>query len=132
MTTAQHEGVWLDTPEGVSLSDLSRVCGMSAQEVEELVEYGALIPLSPQRSELWFSADCLMPLRAAGKMRIDYDLDIFTVVLLLEGLQRIEILERRIRHLEVFLPMDAAQSHGIEPEPASAQGSFHRSVPNDS
>ena len=110
MNTALHNGVLLDAREGASLSDLSRACGVPTHDLEDLVEYGALTLLPAQHSEPLFSAEYLMPLRTAGKMRIDYDFDIFTVILLLGGLKRVEILERKICRLELLLPTDAALS----------------------
>ena len=38
-----------------------------------------------------------MPLRAAGKLRRDYDLDLFVVVILMDYLQHIARLESQLR-----------------------------------
>jgi chaperone modulatory protein CbpM len=100
MNTPHVEWIWLDERESVGLTELSRVCGMSAQELDELVEYGALAPIVSDQPERLFNAACVMPLRTAGKMRTDYDLDLFTVVLLLDSLTRISTLERRVKALE--------------------------------
>jgi chaperone modulatory protein CbpM len=45
-----------------------------------------------------------MPLRTAGKLRQDFDLDLFTVGLLLGYLNRIEALERQVRTLKAQTP----------------------------
>ena len=100
MTPRHPEWIWLDELESVSMTDLSSASGMSADELDELVEYGALVPLAAGKPERLFSAQYVTPLRAAGKMRLDYDLDIFTVVLLMDSLSRIEMLERQVRRLE--------------------------------
>ena len=104
MNPQEVELTWLDGRETVSMSDLSRVCGMSAAELAELVDYGALVPLDPQRQERCFSAECVMQLRTAGKLRLDFDLDVFTVAILMGYLNRIETLERQVRSLEANLP----------------------------
>jgi chaperone modulatory protein CbpM len=89
---------WLDPRKTVNLSELSMVSGMSAAELNELVDYGALIPLESAQLAQVFSAECARPLSRACKLRTDFHLDIFTVVLLLGYLIRIEILERQARN----------------------------------
>lgn len=95
---------WLDAREVISLAELARICALSPAELDELVDYGALVPVQEARQERLFSAECVMPLRTAGKLRQDFDLDLFTVGLLLGYLNRIEALERQVRTLKVHLP----------------------------
>lgn len=102
MTPETLDWTSLDETASISLADLARASGMGAEEVAELVEYGALVTISTSRDEPVFSASCVPPLRAASRLRQDYDLDIFTVVLLMESLTRIEALERKIRALEAM------------------------------
>ena len=45
------EWVWLDEIQSVTLPELARVCGISTDDVDELVEYGALQPLPSGRSD---------------------------------------------------------------------------------
>lgn len=102
MEQSQAEWIWLDTRQSVSAAELSRVCAISADEVDELVQYGALAPLAqgvPVPQEPRFSADCVVALRAACKMRLDYDLDLFTVALLVGYLNRINALEQQLQSL---------------------------------
>ncbi len=89
---------WLDPSQTVSLRELSLVSGMSPAELDELVDYGALIPLESAQPAQVFSAECARPLSRARKLRADFHLDIFTVVLLLGYLTRIEVLERQARN----------------------------------
>jgi chaperone modulatory protein CbpM len=95
---------WLDAREVVTLAELARICALSPAELDELVDDGVLVPLEQARQERLFSAECVMPLRAAGKLRQDFDLDLFTVGLLLGYLNRIEALERQVRTLKAQLP----------------------------
>lgn len=108
MATQANDWLSLDQRAAVSLSDLSRASGLTAQEVAELVEYGAIAPLASGQAEPHFSAECVVPLRAAVKLRVAYDLELFTVVLLMDGLQRIDVLSHRVRTLEGMLP----RTHG--------------------
>lgn len=96
--TSPFEWDWLDPRKVVSLAELSLSSGMSAVDLDELVDYGALIPLESAQPGLVFSAECARPLSRACKLRSDFHLDIFTVVLLLGYLTRIEVLERQARN----------------------------------
>lgn len=110
MATERAELAWLDARETITVTELSRVCALSAEELGELVEYGALVPLTVVPQEPSFSAEWVMPLRAAGKLRRDYDLDLFAVAILLDYLHRIEDLESRLRSLQALAPA-GAQAH---------------------
>ena len=102
------EWVWLDEVQSVTMPELARVCGISTADVAELVEYGALQPLQtgPSEADLrMFSADCVTRMRTVSKLRLDFDLDLFAVALLLDHIQRIETLERQVRSLQAQLPV---------------------------
>ncbi len=81
----------------VTFSDLCDACSMSAAELDELMEYGALKATQPASQALVFDAECIAPLREAGKLRRDYDLDLFMVVILMDFLKRIASLEQQLR-----------------------------------
>jgi len=95
----QLQGDWTSSvaDETVNFSDLSNACGMSAAELEELMEYGALQALDSPDQNLVFASRCIQPLRTAGKLRRDYDLDLFVVVILMDYLQRISALEEQLQ-----------------------------------
>lgn len=95
---------WLDAREVITLTELARICDLSPAELGELVDDGVLVPVEQARQERLFSAECVMPLRTAGKLRQDFDLDLFTVGLLLGYLNRIEALEHQVRTLKAHLP----------------------------
>ncbi|MEO5670384.1 MAG: hypothetical protein ABIR26_06790, partial [Ramlibacter sp.] len=71
---------WLDARETLSVADLARACGLSPADLDELVGYGALTPVTSETG-IAFSAEWVVPLRTAGKLRQDFDLDLFTVSL---------------------------------------------------
>jgi chaperone modulatory protein CbpM len=104
MTQAQAEIVWHESDETITLSELARCCEMSEDELDELVDYCALVPLSAAQTERIFSVQWVTPLRAAGRLRLDFDLDLFTVAMLLGNLNRIEILQRQVQQLQALLP----------------------------
>lgn len=117
MTPQPHEWSWLDASETISISDLSRVCRISADELNELVEYGALKPLPVGTQGRVFSAAYVAPLRKACKLRRDYDLELFTIALLMEYLNRIEELERELRTLHAKTPAHVTAPHREGPQP---------------
>jgi chaperone modulatory protein CbpM len=91
------------SPDRVGFSDLSAACAISEDELQELMEYGALAPMAPLASsepEPMFAITCLQPLRTAGKLRRDYDLDLFVVVIVMDYLRRIENLESQLQSLQ--------------------------------
>ena len=103
------EWTWLDTRETVTFSQLSEACCLSAAELEDLVEYGALTPLLIEREAQVFSASWVSPLRTAGKLRRDFDLDLFSVAMLVGYLDRIETLERELRSVRAQHPAIAGR-----------------------
>ena len=116
MNSQLPEWPWLDASEIVSLPELSIACRMTTQDMDELVQYGALSPLAGQRAGPVFSAVCVGPLRTAARLRIDFDLDLFTVALLLGYLHRIDALERRVTTLKAHLPEHVHLEHRDGPE----------------
>ena len=90
---------WLDARESVTMAELAQVCNLSLQDIDELVAYGALTPLAEVAPQPSFSAQWVVPLRTASRLRLDLELDLFTVGLLLEYLNRIALLERELQAL---------------------------------
>ena len=86
--------------DSVGFAELSVACAISVAELQELMEYGALAPLQSTQPEPLFSISYLEPLRIAGKLRRDYDLDLFVVVIAMDFLQRIAQLESQLRSLQ--------------------------------
>jgi chaperone modulatory protein CbpM len=114
----QDQWRWLDTRETITQAELSHCCGMSEAEINELVDYCALVPNPPPNppvtEERTYSAQWVVPLRNASKMRLDFDLDIFTVAILLGNLNRIEVLERQVHSLQALLPAEMRSSLGFQ------------------
>ncbi len=115
MTLIQVELAWSETCDTISQQDLSQCCGMEESDLEELIEYSALVPIELPPNLLneatplshIFSTEWIAPLREVGKMRADFDLDLFTAALLLTKIKHIEVLERSIRVLQAKIPFHA-------------------------
>lgn len=109
---------WLDSRETVSLVELSRVCGMTTDDLAELVEYGALAPLESNTDETSFSAVYIVTLRTVSKLRTDFDLDVFTVAMLMGYLSRIDELERQVQSLRASARGPGKHTHNSEGHPS--------------
>ena len=104
MATDPSEWTWLDPQRRIDLPELAHMCRLSPAELDELVEYGALVPVPGESAGArQFSASCVAPLREAERLRSWYDLDLFTVSLLVQHLQRIAQLEQQLRHLQAHV-----------------------------
>ena len=91
---------WLDGRETVTVTELSHACALSAAELDELVAYGALAPLHATPQETLFSAQWVMPMRTAARLRRDLELDLYSVAIMLGYLERIDGLESELRSLQ--------------------------------
>jgi hypothetical protein len=91
---------WMDSAEPLALDELATQTGLGTDELGELLDYGALTPLVPGDTILLFPLHCVAPLRRAARLRQDYDLDLFAMVVVLDQLMRIEQLEQQLRSLQ--------------------------------
>lgn len=93
MQAETHESIWLDCSQVVSIHELVSVSGLSEEEVHELVDGGALVPINPDAGAWTFSADCVVTVRKASRLRDDLELDPHAMVLTLTLLEQIRSLE---------------------------------------
>jgi len=92
---AEHgEGVWVDRHEVVSITELVELCGLSEGEVRELVDYGALVPVDA--AQWTFTAECVVTLRKASRLKEGLELDTHALALTLTLLERIGALEAQL------------------------------------
>ena len=101
MEVKASDWVWLDTQRNLDQQELAQMCAMSEAEIDELVDYGVLLPLASENGRV-FNAAVVPSLREAASLRTDFDLDLFTVSLLLRYLQRIVHLEQQLRALQAL------------------------------
>ena len=106
------EAHWLDAHHEISLTELVELSGLSATDVQHLVDCEALLPLNPaepiasETTECYFSAECLTLVRTASRLRDDFDLDTNGLTLALQLLNRIHELEADMRNLRARLPAE--------------------------
>lgn len=104
MNTMHDDEVWMNEQARVTLEELAALSGLSASALRELVEYGALIPVDPQEVVWMFSGHCVVAVRRAVRLRNDFDLDPNALALTLSLLDRIQVLEERLRGLHAQTP----------------------------
>ncbi len=95
-------GTLLDEQAELSLTDLSKACCSSAEWIIELVEEGALDPISnkahsTQYTQWRFSANSLRKAQTAMRLQRDLNINLAGIALALELLQRVEELEAQVR-----------------------------------
>ena len=102
---AEHgEIIWLDARCEVSLAELVRLSGLTETELQQLVDYGALVPVSQREAQWTFSGECVVSIQAAQRLRKDFDLDPNALSVALRLLERIRALESQLRALRAELP----------------------------
>lgn len=98
------EALWLDERTEFSLHELAELSGLPMLELEQLVEYEALMPSDPGAATPTFSAQSLIAARTACRLRAGFDLDAPGLALVLALLERIRQLESRLQALECRVP----------------------------
>lgn len=108
MNIEHTELMWLDEQHEVSLDELVELSGLSLQELQLLVESGALVPnlvpnsLVPNNlaSDTWhFSSQCIVSIRTLTRLKQDFELEQNALGLMLVFLERIRKLEFKLREL---------------------------------
>lgn len=86
----------------ISMREVANLCGLDVEEVQELIDYGALEYAFIQEGERYFACAALSTLVIACKQRRDYDLDLFSVVLLAQYLEDIAALQAQVRRYQLM------------------------------
>src|SRR5512134_495031 len=107
---AEHaEAQWLTEECEFSLTELVELSGSSAEELRDLVDYGAIAPFNPESSQWVFPGQSLPIVRTACRLRASFDLEPHGVALVIALLDRIRDLEAQIGGLRAQLPGRASQ-----------------------
>lgn len=105
MADEVDEARFLEPRGAVTLEEVMQASGFSENELRELVEEGALAPVSAESSGWLFGSQAIVVARAAYRVRHDFALeDAHSVCVVLRYIERIERLERELRALRARLP----------------------------
>ena len=96
---------WLHEQAELSIQELAELSGLSLELLRQLVEYGALVPTDTQSASWSFTADCVVAVRVAGRLREDFDLDANALSVALALIERIHGLEAQLRELRTQFPV---------------------------
>ena len=88
----------------VSFSEIVTASGLSADELNELIELGMFEPSGAQGAERIFPARAIELARAARRLQTDFELPLAGVALALAYRERIRELEQRLHRLECQFP----------------------------
>ncbi|HEX9390978.1 MAG TPA: chaperone modulator CbpM [Usitatibacteraceae bacterium] len=94
---------WMDRSQSLSIGELVELSGLSEAEVREFVDAGLLAPLNPAEAAWTFSADCVVVVRRANRLRNDLELDTHATALALMLLEQIQGLEAELSRLRAQL-----------------------------
>ena len=98
MNNENSELIWLDEQHQVSLDELVELTGLSLQELQLLVESGALVPHNLDANTWQFSSHCIVSIRKLSRLKQDFELEQNALGLLLVFLERIRVLEFKLHH----------------------------------
>jgi chaperone modulatory protein CbpM len=104
MTTELAEVLLLDRHHALSLPELAELSGLAEAELDELVDYGVIVPLDPGAAHRVFHARCIVAARTACRLRDDFELDSRGLALALTLLERVHDLEAQLTSLRAQLP----------------------------
>jgi chaperone modulatory protein CbpM len=105
----RSEVVWINEHYEISLAGLAAQSGLSAAELHELIDRGVLPPrrAAGSREQWTFSAQCLVAVRTATRLRDDFELDTGGMAVALSLLERIAALEQALAELRAQSPKPA-------------------------
>ncbi len=87
-----------------ALAELAELSGISEPDLRELVDYGAITPRNPDSPQWTFKGECLVTVRAACRLRVNFDLEPHGVALVVSLLERIHDLEAQLIRLSAQMP----------------------------
>lgn len=91
--------LWLDDSQQVSLHELIELSGLNTDDIYELVDSGALRPISLADTPWTFTAECIVTVRRATRLRDELELDPHALALALSLLDQIRTLESEVSRL---------------------------------
>ena len=93
------EALSLDERVTLTLDQLVEMSELPVEDLRALVDYGALAPVDPAAAPWTFTASWVVVARTAGRLRRDFELDAYSLSVVLRYAQRVEALEAELRAL---------------------------------
>ena len=93
----------LDETGSLSIAQLVERSGLSEEDLQVLVECGALLPRDTGASQWTFSSQCVVTARTARRLRDDFALDdTHALAVVLRFHERVTALEQELRRLRAM------------------------------
>jgi len=96
------ETILLDEQNEVSFQELADLSGFSNDELQLLVQSGALIPVSSREDSWFFSSHYVISIRTLSRLKQDFELEPNSLGLMLVFLNRIRTLEYQLNKQNNF------------------------------
>jgi len=100
----EREAAWLTEECEFSLTEVAEISGLTESELRELVEYGTIAPVDPAAAQWSFTGRSLVTVRAACRLRADFELEAHGTALMISLLERIQELQSEIESLRAKMP----------------------------
>ena len=100
----EREAAWLTEECEFSITEVAEIAGLTESELRELVEYGAIAPVDAAAARWSFTGRSLVTVRAACRLRADFELEPHGTALVVSLLDRIGELEAELGRLRAQLP----------------------------
>jgi hypothetical protein len=100
----ERESAWLTEECEFSITQLAEIAGLTEGELRELVDYGAIAPVDAAARQWSFTGRSLVTVRAACRLRADFELEPHGVALVVSLLDRIRELQAELARLRAQLP----------------------------
>jgi chaperone modulatory protein CbpM len=78
----------------IELNEVAQLCQLDQEDLKELLDYGTIPVVASDSDDVCIPSTSLEALRKASQIRRDYALDLFTMAILVNYLERISELER--------------------------------------
>lgn len=101
--------VWLDEQHEISIDELAQLSGLTIAELEELIDCGVLVPTQPEKKPRVFHSSYIVSVKTASRLRDAFELDTNALSLALLLLDRIRLLEDKLKKTEAALPQNRRQ-----------------------
>lgn len=93
-------GVVLDDSGDITLRELCQTCRVSAERIRLLVEEGVIEPRGREPAQWRFERISIVRVRKVQRLETDLGLNLAGAALALELMDELEVLRRRLRHLD--------------------------------
>ena len=97
-----HEGHFIEEENEITLLQLCNYCGLTSEEIIEMIDEGILEPAGKGKKDWRFSFTVVERVRKVSRLRNDLDINLAGAALALHLLDRVEELEALVRNYQAL------------------------------